>query len=449
MALWSGKESVPRQSLGEVPRWLQVFVVFAALAVLAAGGLVAGKAKMLVGPDERANVSYVQIIVDQHRLPVQDVDCISQSLHRLQLASPFSPCRASPGSSYEAFQAPLYYLIAAPVFAAVPRLANKVYALRGLDVFLLAIAMLALGWLAYETLGKYWAYGMALGICAFAIPAVLVEQVLVSNDALQLPLVILTLAACARAARLPTGRPMLLVAALLLGAVLLTKLTSIYMLVPFATMVLYRLWKHPRQSALIDAGLAAAIPLLMLTPWVAQNEVRYHALTADHLAHVQQEPILNPQHVHFTWAQIPALDRTIAASYMPKLCGVPQSDAAGEPLRDPVAYLFLALMLLGPLLLARRRELMRGMFTLAPLGAGILAFDATRVISQQSIDLARFLHPTLAPFGVGLALLIAGRQRQHAPWAAYLAAVLMVSAAVFWITTALPEGTVCTQHIVG
>jgi hypothetical protein len=201
---------------------------------------------------------------------------------------------------------------------------------------------------------------------------------------------------------------------------------------------------------LIDVALAVLIPLVLLAPWIADNEKRYHALTADHLAEAQQAPVLNPLHLRITWTEIAAMDRTIVASYLPKLCGVAQPDAPGEPLRDPVSYLVLALTLLGPVALARRREGLRGAFTLIPLGAGIFTLDFAFVTAQQPLDdLARYMHPLLAPFGVGVALLIAGRRRTRVRWAGYLAVVIAVGIAVFWIATALPTGTVCTQQIIG
>jgi hypothetical protein len=43
-------------SLGDPPRWLKLLIVVQAVAVLSAAGLIAAKAKMLVGPDEHANV---------------------------------------------------------------------------------------------------------------------------------------------------------------------------------------------------------------------------------------------------------------------------------------------------------------------------------------------------------------------------------------------------------
>jgi hypothetical protein len=434
--------------VGPGPRWLRGFVVIQIVAILTAGVSIALKAKMLVGPDERAHVSYIQIIVDDHRLPEQDIDCVSEALHELQPASFFVPCSKEAGSSYEAFQPPLYYLVAAPVFAVVPGLANKVYALRIMDVVMLALGVAALWWLAFEVLGEDRIYGVALGLCAFAIPGLVVYQTVVSNDALEFPLAIAVLAACARATRMPHRRSPMILAAILFGAVVLTKLTSAYLFLPVGAAMIYRLWHDQTRARAVETLVAALIPMLMLAPWLALNEKRYHSLTADHLAHVEQLPTLNPRGIRLTWGQVPALDRTLTASYMPKMCGVPQPNQPGEPLRDPTAYVFLALMVLGPLVLISRKQSLVALFTLLPVGADLLFLDATYVLAQQKLDMARFLDPTLPPFALGLAVVVAGRQRQYIRWISYLSVAVFAGAFLFWITTALPTGFVCTQRII-
>src|SRR5947209_16146836 len=96
-------------TFGAAPWWLRGLIAVQVVAILGLAVTVSLRARLLIGPDEAANVSYVQILAEQHRLPVEDRDCLSTALQRLQSPAPPKPCRQITGTSYEAFQPPLYY----------------------------------------------------------------------------------------------------------------------------------------------------------------------------------------------------------------------------------------------------------------------------------------------------------------------------------------------------
>lgn len=92
--------------------------------------------------DEGAHYSYIQEIAQHGRLPVLGKTYTSEAVlaiyHHANLAYFYvNPAtQGLRGLSYEAFQPPLYYILAAPVFAAVPGYIDKVYAVRAFDLTL-------------------------------------------------------------------------------------------------------------------------------------------------------------------------------------------------------------------------------------------------------------------------------------------------------------------------
>src|SRR6202162_3997951 len=69
-------------------------------------------------PDEPAHYNYIRAIVEQRALPVlQPGDYDQAYLERLK-AELFPPDLPVTGIRYESWQPPLYYLLAAPIFAA-------------------------------------------------------------------------------------------------------------------------------------------------------------------------------------------------------------------------------------------------------------------------------------------------------------------------------------------
>src|SRR5205823_6208184 len=101
----------------------RILIALQVVLVLGLGLVVAGRQAFWGAIDEAAHVSYVQIVADQHRLPVLGRDCLDPALARLKLGSYKGVLARGPGcgrdfgtASYEAFQPLLAYVAYAPLF---------------------------------------------------------------------------------------------------------------------------------------------------------------------------------------------------------------------------------------------------------------------------------------------------------------------------------------------
>lgn len=307
--------------LGLTDGWLTLLIL-AELVTLLVAAVLAVRTPVWSPVDELGHYGYVEQIVEHRTLPVLNETTMPQPvLSILEHGSANGPyvdpaAEGLYGYSYEAFQPPLYYLVAAPVFAAVPGYVNKVYALRALDVVLL-LATAALGWiLCRDLLGRRWRYGYVAMLGVLLLPGLVLRSVAISNAVLALPLAMALLVVGLRAVATPSWRRALFTG-VLLGACVLTEL-QLVVLAPIFAVALWRLWRqqpgatdswcrHSAVQRITIAAAIAALPLLMLAPWLAFNLVHFHALTGEGVALQMQNPIINPAHVHYSLRILPDL----------------------------------------------------------------------------------------------------------------------------------------------
>ncbi len=186
------------------------------------------------------------------------------------------------GSSYEGWQPPLYYALAAPAFLIPSDYHDKILAVRAFDLLLLLAAVAILALLARAVFEECWRVPYCLALSAILWPGVIVRAITVSNAALELPLVALYALVVWNATSRP--RPRSLVAAgVLLGLCVLTQLTLVCLAVLLVVPLAEYLRERCDRLALGTATLALALPLICLAPWLALNESRYDALTASSL----------------------------------------------------------------------------------------------------------------------------------------------------------------------
>jgi hypothetical protein len=236
--------------------------------------------------DENAHVSYVAAVGAGH-LPLLDHFPLQAEIARV-----VHPAASFGNQSYEAFQPPLYYaLMAIPwdLARAVGGVRAAVHVLRLLDAGLLAI-----------NVGLLWALARriapsretALGAFAFALtyvlwPGVIFRSVTVSNIALEMPLT--TAALLASWIAFDTGSARALVTAGgLCGLGWLCRLPF-----PVVVMLPVLAWRL-RRRAPVAALVALALPLVLVAPWLIDNEHRYHALTAGAVVRLMQGGFFNP-----------------------------------------------------------------------------------------------------------------------------------------------------------
>jgi 4-amino-4-deoxy-L-arabinose transferase-like glycosyltransferase len=258
--------------------------------------------------DEAQHFHYVQYLYEQRALPVEgetfissEVVSVSQSADQWgwrQAGSISAPTELDPSQwitvpeelsqpqrerwvrrnlwhfNYEAMQPPLYYAINVPLYAALPGgPVVKLYGMRLLAV-LLASLMVPIAFLtAREAFPDS-------RLVLFGTPAVVLlvqgyalNMSQITNDALATPLAAAAILVMLRIARRGFSWRWTLVAGVLIGAAMLSKLTAIFLLpVALAALVLPVIYRNARwRQALAHAALMALPVALILGPWMIRN----------------------------------------------------------------------------------------------------------------------------------------------------------------------------------
>ncbi|MEK6536014.1 MAG: glycosyltransferase family 39 protein, partial [Actinomycetota bacterium] len=180
--------------------------------------------------------------------------------------------------NYEAMQPPVYYAVNVPVYAALPGDSFvKLYGLRLLAA-MLASAMVPLTWLtAREALpdNRLVVHGAPVAMLLTQGYALNMSQI--TNDALAVPLAAAAVLLLLRLVSRGLGWRRSLVAGLVIGVSLLTKLTTIFLL-PVALAALLLPVYHRRVKpgrALAHAGIVFGSAVAIMAPWLAHNFAVY------------------------------------------------------------------------------------------------------------------------------------------------------------------------------
>jgi hypothetical protein len=266
-------------------------------AIVVVGVATVARFHIFAGTDEQAHVAYVQEIAEHGQLPWLGRSVMPPQLLVMDHAPPGSvhdPHRLGFGGlSWEAFQPPLYYVLAVPAFAAVSNFRGKVFAVRTFDLLLLLAGVALLALLARAVVGERWVVAFGLALSVLLWPGVVARAITVSNEALEIPIVLLYILAVWHATERQRGW-LLVCAGGLLGLCVLTQLTLIC-LAPLLAMPLTVFLRARRdRRAVAIAALTIVLPLALLAPWLISNEARYGALTASSLAQQEQRALYRP-----------------------------------------------------------------------------------------------------------------------------------------------------------
>ena len=374
----------------------------AALVVL--GGVTVARLHVWAPVDERPHYDYVQKLAEERRLPLLD-DLVSPEVQAITDRTWPEPSPKDPatiglaGRSYEAFQPPLYYLLAAPVFLVEPDHRRKVEVLRGFNL-LLVLLTAALVWrLSVALAPAARLAGLSAGLAVLLWPGVLVRGLTVSGAALEYLLVTALLLASWSALEAP-GRRRTIVVGALFGACLLTKSTLVY-LAPLLALVAVADWRRNRELA--GPAIALALPLVMLAPWLAHNLEHYDALTPSAAARAQQLSVVNPGGIEYGIGD--AAERTVRL-----VDAVLPVEFAGQLdvlwVRIAViavfAALFLAAALLPVLAPGPRTWRLLAVFAL-PLVVGYAMLVVTLLSANWPSFNLRYLYPVLPALAVAVA----------------------------------------------
>jgi hypothetical protein len=270
------------RAVGDPARALAVLQV---AAILVLGIATVARFHIFAVVDEMPHLAYVQEVAEHGRLPWVGRSYVSwQELaierHTYPRASPLDPRLIGfGGASYEAWQPPLYYVLASVAFNIPHDYRHKIFAVRAFDLLLLLTGVLILARLARAVFDECWLVPYCLALSTLLWPGVIVRAVTVSDAALEFPLVALYALALWSATVRPRVRS-LLAASVLAGLCVLTQLTLLCLVslltVPIVALLRERGWRPAVGAAALTAGL----PTMLGAPWLISNLSRYGALTA-------------------------------------------------------------------------------------------------------------------------------------------------------------------------
>src|SRR5512136_1049951 len=214
-----------------------ISLVFILIAYLALGTAYALQTPAWQAPDEPAHYNYIQFIAEKHALPILRKGEYDQAYLEEFTRTPQNVASLSIDPlRYEDYAPPLYYLLAAPIYALT---GGWITAIRLFSVILggaLVVVAYLIGAEAYP--GQL---VLALGGAAFVafVPQHLAMMSAVNNDSLAELLIALVVWQSMRLFRSqPVSHRKLVLLGVTLGLSLLTKATFYYTAVPIAFMAL-------------------------------------------------------------------------------------------------------------------------------------------------------------------------------------------------------------------
>jgi len=384
---------------------LRLLVAVQLAALLFAAVATAARFPVWALVDEAAHYDYVQSVAEDGRIPVLDEDHVHTEVLAIDEgvypAPPRTPAaeRGLFGRSYEGFQPPLAYLVATPVYALPSDHEVKLRALRGLGVVLLGAAAFLTWLLARRVVPDAPLAAFSAALTFLLWPGVVVRVVTFSNAGLELVVGAALSLALWRALTERSER-WLVASGALAGAALLTKLTLLAFL-PALAIVCVAFLRAGRARAV--AG-AAALPALMLAPWVALNLHNYGSATGSGAVQALMDPVLNPSGRDYRPGDLPARHVALLNAVLPDEWWVEFLSTAKRRLRDVFAVLVLALPVLAAVRIppAERRPAL--IVLLLPLVAGVLLMSVSLLVENYDAFYGRYLYGALPGFGVLAAL---------------------------------------------
>jgi 4-amino-4-deoxy-L-arabinose transferase-like glycosyltransferase len=357
-------------------------------------------------PDEPAHYNYVAYVAETGGLPtLQPGDWDSALLERLKNG------RLQPGDSvasirYEAWQPPLFYLAAAPMFRLGPMddPGAEVFRLRAFDIVIGALTLGVAYLIAREILPRDLAAAVPLAIVG--VPMFTAVSAAISADPLANLLaagILLVLVSRLRrtAVDAPPGLRWALGAGVLLGLGLLAKL-ALGIFVPLALLTVFLRSSRPMRDSAVLLGAVGVVVL----PWLVHQVTTYGwadpLATSRHAAVVLDQPRFPGLSVGFVASFLTISFHSFWAQF--GWMGVV------APARLYWAWGLLMVVAVGGLVIERRR--LSGepswRLMLATLGAAVLGYVAYNLTFEQ--PQGRYLFTALVPIAT---LLVLG-------WAAWL-----------------------------
>ncbi len=231
------------------------------------GGLYVALTPAWQAPDEPAHYNFVRQLVEQHALPELTQGCYDQNLLSTLTGAKFRTGSVD-SICYENYQPPLYYLLAAPIFAVT---SGSLLALR---LFSLALGGLSLV-MIFRAATLFLPKTQSAGVTAFAafVPMHLTMLASVNNDSLA-ELLLATFVFLLLRWMLSDGEKTIpWILGIMLGLILLTKVT-VYTAIVIGAVGLWLItpmrWQTLAKNALrlYLPALAMALPIFARNVWV-------------------------------------------------------------------------------------------------------------------------------------------------------------------------------------
>lgn len=250
-----------------------ITLAFILIAYFALGVAYALQTPAWQAPDEPAHYNYIRFIIEEQALPILDAGEYDQAYNENFTRTPQNTASMSIDPlRYEDYAPPLYYLLAAPIYALTDGWLN---AIRLFSVVLGGALVVMAYLIGAEVYPDQLVF--ALGGAAFVafVPQHLAMLSAINNDSLAELLIALTVLQSLRLFRSPTiSRRKLILLGVTLGLGLLTKATFYYTAIPIAFIALIL---HSRRYTLrFTHYVLVFVPALLIgSIWWLRNLIVY------------------------------------------------------------------------------------------------------------------------------------------------------------------------------
>jgi hypothetical protein len=273
--------------------------------------------------------------------------------------------------------------------------------------------------------------GYAAVLATVLWPGVLVRMITISNDVLAVPVSLLFALLTLQAWKRRSARRLVLAGAAL-GAVLLTKATLLY-LIPVLLVAAASAWRWQVPRARVAAVIAIVLPLLMIAPWVAANEVRYEKLAL--VGGNSEVSLLYPSDPRLDVDGVaPRVARLTLASLPQEFSRRYESGGLGGAVMRGLVLALVAFGVAGALVVRGKLRAPSYAVLGLPLTAGVLGLILEFERAGTDAFFGRYLYAGAVLFALfgAAAWITAGRMRVAIGWALTVSAV----AAAFWVQLA-------------
>lgn len=254
--------------------------------------------------DEGSHFAYIEYIAKERKIPIlgkamtsKEVLSIGEGIYpKITATDPYKIGLG--GYIYEAFQPPLYYLVAAPFFFLSSNYINKIFIIRFFNFILFFVAIYLLYRLIKTVFAQKWQLPFLFCLNIFLFPGMIFRNTVISNTPLEIPLAIL-FTLCLYKFEVTRKDKFFVWAGVFLGLIILTKLTLIHYCFIYAFSGVKNYLYHFKLQKVKYPILVLIILLLIVGPWLRFNFKNYHSFTSNKLAQEMQKPIINPNNTDY------------------------------------------------------------------------------------------------------------------------------------------------------